>query len=279
MIKNTLITSVFVLTCVSTLFAQDRVFTYTYQTGVLNPGQREIEVWNTMRSGSEGFYRALDSRIEFEFGLAKKLQTAFYLNMSNSAEEVLHVNDIGVAEVDIETETEWSFSSEWKYKISDPVANAIGTALYGELTVAPQELELEFKLLLDKKIGRSTHALNIVAENEWETEIEVEAGGEQEIEQEAEFKFEFDYGYSYNINENWHIGLEARNKNQIEDGEWNASVLHAGPGFSYAKGPIWINMTLFPQITGLKYPNADDSGLLLDGYEKFETRLIFSYVF
>lgn len=260
--------------------AQDRVFNYTYQSIVLNPGQREIEIWNTVRSGRENFYRALDSRIEFEFGLAKKLQTAFYLNMKTSSEEVERDLGGGLYETEIESETEWSFSSEWKYKISDPVANTVGSALYAEITVAPRELELEAKIILDKKIGRTLHALNLVAENEWETEVETDPNTfEQEVEQESEFKFEFDYGFSYNINSNWNIGFEARNKNRVEDGSWTASVVHAGPGFSYAKGPIWINLTLFPQITGIKHPDPGDSGLLLDEYEKFETRLLFSYVF
>ncbi|MBL0341609.1 MAG: hypothetical protein IPP71_12100 [Bacteroidetes bacterium] len=65
----------------------------------------------------------------------------------------------------------------------------------------------------------------------------------------------------------------------MEENEWEASVLFAGPGFSYVKGPIWINFTVMPQITGLKYSDPNDSGLLLDGYEKLQTRLIFSYGF
>jgi hypothetical protein len=254
--------------------SQDRVFTYTYQSGVLNPGQREIEVWNTLRSGRSEFYRALDSRIEFEFGIAKNLQVAFYLNSSAISEANVSGNFI-----DINSVTEWSFSNEWKYKLSDPVANSIGSALYAEIGVSPREFELEAKLILDKKIGRTTHALNLVAEPEWETEVEEESDGVFEIENEFEFKFEFDYGLSYNINNSWNIGLEARNVNEVEEGEWETSVLFAGPGFSYVKGPIWINLTILPQVTGLKYENSDDSGTILEGHEKLETRLLFSYVF
>jgi len=47
--------------------------------------------------------------------------------------------------------TEISFSNEWKYKFSDPVADKIGFTGYAEVTVATDELELEFKAILDKK--------------------------------------------------------------------------------------------------------------------------------
>ncbi len=272
----------FLILSTITLKGQDRVFNYTYQSSVLKQGQREIEVWNTVRSGRENFYRALDTRIEFEFGVAKNLQSAFYINAKSIAEEHRELNTDGSEEVTIETEMEWSFSNEWKYKLSDPVANAIGSALYAEMTVAPREFELEAKLILDKKIGKTLHALNIVAENEWETELESEMKSdgtiEQEVEQESAFKFEFDYGLSYNINPNWNIGFEVRNRNKMVEDEWAISVLYAGPGFSYAKGPIWINLTVLPQISGLKTP-GDSSGLYLSGYEKIETRLLFSYVF
>jgi hypothetical protein len=261
-----------------TVKAQDRVFNYTYQSGVLSEGQREIEIWNTLRTGREGFYRGLDSRIEFEFGVCKNLQTAFYLNMKSVSMEL---NVPGVAPV-IESESEWSFSNEWKYKLSDPAANVIGSALYAEIGVSSKEFEVEAKLIFDKKIGRSTHAINLVAEPEWEKEVEKEDDADEliyEVEDEFEFKFEFDYGFSYNFNANWNAGFELRNHNEIKESELQYSALFGGPGFSYAKGPIWINLTVLPQLAGIYHHDSDHNGLILDDHEKLETRLIFSYVF
>ena len=70
------------------LSAQDRLFTYTYQSGVLNSGQREIEVWNTFRTGRTDYFARLDNRTEFEIGLGKNLQTAFYLNLTSKTNTV-----------------------------------------------------------------------------------------------------------------------------------------------------------------------------------------------
>ncbi len=255
--------------------AQDRLFTHTYQSIVLNQGQREIEVWNTLRTGKDQFYRALDSRVEYEFGIAKNLQVAFYLNAGSTTFE--SYDEIGSKQ--IESKFNWGFSNEWKWKLSDASANKMGSALYGELGVSGDEIELEFKVILDKQIGRVLQAVNLVSELEFETEIEssVNDNGqlEQEIENELEFSFDVYYGLSYNVNTNWNLGFEAAVKNGFHDGELENSALFAGPGFSYVKGPIWINFTLMPQLAGLK--NESGTGLVTTEYEKFQTRLIFSY--
>jgi hypothetical protein len=60
--------------------SNERRFGYTYESSVLPPGAREIELWSTDRRGREYFYHRLDQRIEFEFGVANNLMSAFYLN-------------------------------------------------------------------------------------------------------------------------------------------------------------------------------------------------------
>ncbi|HEX5002038.1 MAG TPA: DUF6662 family protein [Bacteroidia bacterium] len=277
---NKTLTALLVLVlATASLHAQDRLFTYTYQSGVLNKGQREIEVWNTLRSSRDNFYRALDSRIEFETGLSKNLQTAFYLNIKNAAEEKVVTSEGGTEQSVIETSSDWSFSNEWKYKLSDAAANAIGSALYGEITVAPSEFELEFKFILDKQIGNTTQALNISSEMEWEAEVENETDGQtmnSEVEQEFESKLNLDYGFSYHINTNWNVGFELNNLNHFDEGELEYSVLYAGPGISYLSDGFWINFTLMPQVAGLKNPENYGSGRYLAGQEKVHARLVFS---
>ena len=98
-------------------YGQDRIFTYAYQSTVLNKGQREIEIWNTVESGKEDFYRRLRHRVEYEIGLGGNVQTAFYLNIDQKFEQPVSLG----------------FSTEWKWKLTDPVANAVGLGLYGEL--------------------------------------------------------------------------------------------------------------------------------------------------
>ncbi len=61
--------------------AQDRLFNYTYHSGVLNKEQREIEVWNTFRAGKNDYFARLDNRTEFEVGFRKNLRTTSCLRI------------------------------------------------------------------------------------------------------------------------------------------------------------------------------------------------------
>jgi hypothetical protein len=171
--------------------AQDRLFTYTYQSAVLNKGQREIEVWNTFRTGKADYFSALDNRTEFEIGLGKNLQTAFYLNLSTLTSTA---TALGIKSLD--TKNEISFSNEWKYKLLDPVADPIGLALYGEYGIGSKEYELEAKVIVDKKIGAFTLATNAIYE------LELEPGyknNEYELEAE-EHKADLNVSAAYALN-------------------------------------------------------------------------------
>lgn len=250
------------------ILAQDRVFTYAYQSNVLNKGQKELEVWTTLKNGREHFFKGFKNRIEFEIGLGSKLQTSFYLNNEYKK---------GIGEENgmeyFFTENKQSFSNEWKLKLSDPVANMIGSAIYFEYTLAPSETELEGKLIFDKQTGKIIQAFNIVGEFEFEKEFEAE-GDEIEVENEKEVALELNYGLSIKIKENLFIGLELLNQNEIKDSEIEHSILSAGLGFSYSIKGFWINFSVLPQITDLKLNKQD-----LAGHEKVQGRLIFAYEF
>jgi hypothetical protein len=245
--------------------AQDRIFSYTYQSNVLNKGQRELEVWTTVHQAKKDYYRELRNRVEYEIGLGSNLQVAFYLNSKQKAGFDATSGEI------IINPTEISISNEWKYKFSDPVADAIGFAGYGEISVATDELEVELKAIFDKKIGRTLHAVNLILEPEWETTTK-----NGNVTTEAEIKYDINYAFSYNINKRWNLGAEIINRNvYLEADDFTHSALFAGPTISYSTDKFWANLTLMPQITGIKNPE-NQNGLNLDEFTKFETRLIFS---
>ncbi|MFZ4399555.1 MAG: hypothetical protein ACOYO1_05950 [Bacteroidales bacterium] len=263
--KN-LLFSVMLLFAIS-LNAQDRLFTYTYQSSVLNKGQKEIEIWTTMMNSREKFYRAFDHSLEFEVGLGSKIQTSFYLNYGYS-KAIVNTNN----QESIENSNSNSFSNEWKLKMTDPVIHPFGSALYFEYTLATDEVEIESKLIFDKQIGKTVQAFNIVGEFAYIKEFESK-GALIEIKKEKEFNFELNYAIAYKVNSNLSLGLEFFNKNQYVSNGLIFSVFSAGPSLSYNFEGFWVNLSCLPQITDFKTGKQE----LLNN-EKIQTRLIFSYV-
>lgn len=264
--KKILVLSMLVLSF--SAFAQDRLFTYTYQSNVLNRGQKELEVWTTLKTGRTDFYNAFNHRLEFEVGLGGNLQTSFYLNYGYSKGIE---TDNGIQS--LVSGTSYSFSNEWKWKLSDPVVDPIGSALYLEYGLGTDETELEAKLILDKQLGKSTHAVNIVGEYELEREFET-VGNNVVVKSEGEYKLEFNYGYSYKLNKNLALGVEVMNQNTISEGNWEYSTLSAGPTLSCNFQGFWVNLTCLPQLTNLKTGDLE-----FHDSQKVQNRLIFSYVF
>src|SRR6185436_16411511 len=91
--------------------ATERRFTYTYESATLGAGEREIEPWTTLRFGRNDYYRAIDNRLELEFGLTDRLMTAWYFNFSS---ETADVPGATPGSLNRETEFEHGVSSEWK---------------------------------------------------------------------------------------------------------------------------------------------------------------------
>ncbi|MFM2290767.1 MAG: hypothetical protein RIS29_580 [Bacteroidota bacterium] len=263
--KNIL--SIVMIMSIATTYAQDRLFTYTYQSNVLNKGQREIEVWNTFRTGKQNYFARLDNRTEFEIGLGKNLQTAFYLNLSTKTNAV----DLAGSKI-FQTENEISFSNEWKYKLMDPVANPIGLALYGEYGIGVNEYELEGKVIVDKKIGNFTVAANAIYEMELEPEY---SNNELELEAE-EHKADLNISAAYALSPKFNLTIESAYRNVIAKGKLEHSALYAGAGLSYSSDKFLLNFTVMPQISSFKGENTG-AKLNLNEFEKVQCRLLFSY--
>ena len=248
--------------------ANDRHFTYNYETAVLAPGARELEVSNTLGVGRSDYYAKLDHRLEFEVGLAEKLMTAFYLNWNNTSE--FDPVSGGVA-----TAFSWKgFSSEWKLKLADPVADAVGLALYAEIGYNTNGLELEPKVILDKRMGKWLAAANLFTEIAYETtptELELH-----------EMEPELDLGLTYEMAKGFHTGLEFRSSSVVErpapdeDFELIISSLFLGPVISYSAESWWMSFSVLPQLPALK---TESGGSILDlnDHEKVNARLLLSF--
>ncbi len=145
------------------------------------------------------------------------------------------MSDSSNTKLSTETKIETSFSNEWKFQLSDPVANSIGSALYLELGVGADEYEIEGKIILDERINKNFFAMNIVCELELETELEKE---DEKIECEIEWEtpIEIDLAYMHFFKPTFGLGLEVRSMNGIaKEKGWENSVIFAGPTLFFSQ--------------------------------------------
>lgn len=247
-------------------YANERRFTYIYESPVLSPGARELEIWTTYRSGKSYYYHRLDQRIELEFGVVDRLMTSLYLNY----EWKMFDTNGDAPGGEKGSEQAASVSTEWKYKVFDRVADPLGVALYGEFTLGLDERELEMKIILDKQTGRFLLTGNLIAEQEWKNDLVngiIEAG--------KELKLGISGGISYSVTSQFSFGVEAVQQSILVGGAVEHAALFAGPVISYATEEWWATLTVLPQVVGLKGETVD--GLDLDEFERSQVRLLLSF--
>ncbi len=238
--------------------ANERHVTDTYASAVRAPGEKESEVWTTGRFRRDTRSTRLDERLEFEVGLLPGLQTSVYLNFTAVGQELGG---------ELVKSTELSVSNEWKWRVLDSTLDAVGLACFFEATGSVDELELEGKLIIDKRIGPLLLAANFVAEQEWEF-------GVGQTDQELHLD-----GYlaaSWFFTPRFSVGLEAWNANIIAQGTWEHSAIFLGPVVSYSGDGWWVAFTFLPQLPAFKSSEGGGTYVLTD-YERYQARLLFSF--
>jgi hypothetical protein len=231
--------------------ANERRFTYTYDTLTLPMEAREIEPWTTIRP-MRGMLE-MEQRVELEFAVTPRLMSAFYLNWSAG----MHATSFD------------GISSEWKWNLLSRQVAPVGLALYAEGSVGPQESELEAKVLLDKEMGPVLLAYNLVGEAELEAEMEGDG-----VEMEPEYVLENDLGVSLKVGPAA-VGVEVRNHTEFPEGEFEHSAFFVGPTVAYASTGWWSALTVLPQV----YAIQDEPGLVMDEHSMIEARLLFGFHF
>jgi len=250
--------------------ADERFFTYVYESEVLPKGGWEFEQWLTYRKGYPGGDRQFsqhiwDFREEIEYGLTDNLSTALYLNFRQ--------DQMVAREAGLEDSSEFSFkgvSAEFKYQLLNPNKQPVGLTLYFEPTYNGNEQELEYKVLISKSLGEKwVLAANAVYEQEWEQE---------DGDTKKESVLEFTAGAAYRLTPHWSVGLEGR-YHAVYEGigldEHLGTGWFLGPNVHYGSSKWWATFTVLPQISG----NPSDGGINRTEHQTFETRLIFGINF
>ncbi len=255
------------LAMLRTAEADDRNFTYSYEAKTLPKGGWELEQWATLQEGKEsGRWTTLLLRTEIEYGITDQLNASIYLNAEYQANHDVpgedDVHDFGFT----------SMSTEWKYKLTDPSADAVGSLLYGELLLSNDKYEIEGKIVLSKAVGSFTFAYNFI----WEAVLERSDDPATSPQWAWEHEVSNTLGASYSISPNYAVGVEAYDVSRFERslGGAHTHAYYAGPNVHYSGGGWWATLTLLQQVGfghGLEFSDGDNT--------KYSLRLIFGVNF
>jgi len=231
--------------------ATERHFTFTYEVATTAKAELEFENWVTWQfhRGRDGEPNTneFDFRHEFEYGITDRLQASLYfadwhINDHSDGADSVHYDDAAL---------------ELIYRLSNPVTDLVGSAVYGEIRGGHELFELESKVLLQKNFGKWIDAYNATLEARW-------SGGHLE---QRQGEFLQTAAVSYQINPHFSVGVEALHEIDVPNwDETEQSVLWVGPNASVRSGHWYVTITALARVSH----NPDEPDVqtrLITGYE------------
>ncbi len=234
----------------SRVFGDARAFTFSYEATTMPAGIWEYEQWVTWKTSKsiDSEFDRLDFRHELEYGVTDRWQVALYFDWRYQDGKSVANDRAEFRDIAFET----------IYQITNPVTDPLGFAVYGEVKVGDQLIELEGKLLIQKNVGPWVFVWNGTLEAEWEgSDYEEDKG---ELAQTV--------GVGYQLNPSWVVGGELIHEIEYDDwSQWEDHVVYLGPSVSYRTQAWWVTVTPTFQLTDV------------DSEADFQTRMLFGFDF
>jgi hypothetical protein len=233
-----------VLALAASARANPRPLPFTYQSESLAAGTGEIEQFIDfdpvrallLPSGNPTTYLATQYQTEFEYGLTDKLELALYLTFvpTASSEEYSSVPVLPMGN---------GSAQRVRYRFADPGAWPIDVAVYGEVTENQREIELEGKIILQRRVGKLRLITNLWAERE------------MYFNGDREWVLNPTLGATYELSPKFHLGLEGWMRAEYADGESGPRPFNdgphvfVGPAFMFNFGRLWWATGAYARVT------------------------------
>jgi hypothetical protein len=141
-------------------------FTYIYET--LPRGDAEVELYSdlaptrvtesSLGNGGNVWYLNQQFQVEIEYGLTDRLELGLYLTLA--PQDPIVANQPAMPEGT-------GVKQRLRYRFADAGQWPVDLAVYGELTENQSEIELEGKVILQRRVGPLRIAANAWAEREY----------------------------------------------------------------------------------------------------------------
>ncbi|MEA2696274.1 MAG: hypothetical protein QOI66_545, partial [Myxococcales bacterium] len=212
--------------------ANPRPLPFTYQSESLPEGAGEVEqfvdfvpIRALSAGGNPTWYNASQFQTEIEYGLTDRLELALYFTfVPNAGDRVVAAPAL----------TEGNGSKQRvRYRLADPAAWPVDVALYGEVSENEREIELEAKIILQRRFGRLRLMTNLWAEREFY------------FDGTKEWVLNSTAGTTYEFSPRFHLGFEGWLRAEYPDGQVGGRAFNlgphvfVGPAFLLNFGRVW----------------------------------------
>jgi hypothetical protein len=192
------VTALALAAATATSHANPRALPFTYTTDTLPPGGVELEQYVDLvalraispSSSQAEWYLPSAFQTEIEIGLAERLELGLYMTIVPDAGEQY-------ASKAVFPGTGSGLKQRLRYIFADPGTWPIDVGVYGELVENEREIEIEAKLLLQKRFDRLRVAANLSSEYELY------------FSEQREWVLNPSLGATYEITPSFHLGVDS----------------------------------------------------------------------
>jgi len=233
----------------ATSHANPRSLPFTYTTDTLPAGKVEIEQYVDLvalravppTTGSREWYLPTSFQTEIEIGLTDRLELGLYLTF---------VPDPGeqYANKALFPGAGNGLKQRLRYILAEPGAWPIDVGVYGELVENERELELEGKLLLQRRFDRLRVAANISAEYELY------------FSEQREVVLNPSLGATYEVTPSFHLGIDSWLRGEYPSNPKPAKrtfglgpQAYVGPAVMFNFGQIWWAVGAYVRVTDFSH--------------------------
>ncbi|HXN30855.1 MAG TPA: hypothetical protein VN894_03295 [Polyangiaceae bacterium] len=223
--------------------ATPRPLPFTYTTETLGQGELEVEQYADLSplkaadgNGNPTFFAGMQFQTEFEYGITDRLELGLYVVYVPTPPEYTQVGSM--------TETT-GVKERLRYVFADPGAWPIDVGVYGELVEGQTELELEAKILLQRRIGKLRLDTNLWAEAEYELTYVPQ----------KDIVLNPTFGATYEVTPSLHVGAETWMRVEFPSPAPHPRIYadgpaaYAGPAVLLSFGKLWWSTGLYGRIT------------------------------
>jgi len=225
--------------------ANPRALPFTYTTDTLARGAVEIEQYVDLvmlraispNSTNVEWYLPSAFQTEIEIGLADRLELGLYMTFVPDAGEQF-------ASKALFPGTGNGLKQRLRYSFADPGALPVDIGVYGELAENEREVELEAKVLLQRRFDRLRIAANLSGE------LELYFSGQRELVINPSL------GATYEIAPNLHVGIDSwlrgeypRNPPPSERTFGLGPQAYVGPAVMMNFGKLWWAVAGYVRVT------------------------------